>query len=970
VGSLRIRLFGEVELSLAGDRLPELGSMRAESLLAYLIVHRQGPVARQRLAYLLWPESAEAQARTNLRQLLHRLRQTLPDADGLLEVTPRALRWRGAAWVDVVAFEEALAGGDKEAAVEAYGGDLLEGSYDEWVLTAREQFRLRYLDALGALARQAADGGDNIAAIEHAQRLLAQDPLREDVHRLLIRSYGAQGDRVRALRAYHACVDLLSSELGVEPAAETRKAYEALFVVRNRAAALSGASLVGRTAEMSRLSAAWGGAEGGRAGLALVTGEPGVGKTRLVGELRSWCARRGALTATARSYPVEGVLAYEPVVSWLRSEEVKPRLRRLDPQRLAVLSGLLPELATEVPAPLSERERRQRLFDAIAEAVAGSGRPVLLVADDLQWWDRESLQVLHYLVRSRPEAKLLVAATCRQEDLGLRHPLHELVDGLRVLDRVTEVGLERLTRAETAMLAERLTGDRLAASAAAELYGETEGNPLFVVEALHAGWRAGRPAAPLSPKVQAVIESRLDRLSEPAGELARVAATLGRAFTAPVLAAASGADVDADSFVEGLDELWRRRILTEDGTDEYDFSHDKIREVAYQGMSPAQRRARHLRAARGLARLPAATAELSVQVAAQYERADAPDDAVQWYVRAAQTSQELLANAEAIRLLRRAQTLVAGIPGDEVRRARDFEVVTALAAPLAAAEGYASPALAQVQERALELAADLGTEPAPQLLRSLALARLSTGDFAAAPRFGARLRALGDQTGDDVLVVEAEYVLGIAAFWCGEFETARRHLQTAVDRYRPEHRRTHLIHYVLDPQVVCLSRLANTWWFLGEPEQAMETRDAALALAEQVGHPPSRATALIFAALLAIDMRELDLVRTYAAALTEDLDQQVAPTQRAAEAFTGLIEVLGGRPGPGIARIRRVLDGLADGRRRRACTARSLRGRRGRPRRAGRRGACTRHGRRRGTVGGRGQATSHQVRRGTVVERR
>ncbi|HEY7487306.1 MAG TPA: winged helix-turn-helix domain-containing protein [Streptosporangiaceae bacterium] len=136
MGGLRIRLFGEVELSFAGDRLPELGSVRAESLLAYLVVHRRAAVPRQRLADLLWPESSEQQERTNLRQLLHRLRQALPDADRFLEVTSRALRWRGAAdcWVDVVAFEESLADGDQSAAVEAYGGDLLEGSYDERVL--------------------------------------------------------------------------------------------------------------------------------------------------------------------------------------------------------------------------------------------------------------------------------------------------------------------------------------------------------------------------------------------------------------------------------------------------------------------------------------------------------------------------------------------------------------------------------------------------------------------------------------------------------------------------------------------------------------------------------------------------------------------------------------------------------------------------------------------------------------------
>jgi DNA-binding SARP family transcriptional activator len=119
-------------------------------------LHRDGPVSRERLAFLLWPDSAERQARTNLRHVLHTLRRALPEPDRLVDVSQRTLQWRPDApcWVDVVAFGEALARADLVAAIDVYTGDLLEGSYDEWLVSERERMRRQYLDALERLAGQ------------------------------------------------------------------------------------------------------------------------------------------------------------------------------------------------------------------------------------------------------------------------------------------------------------------------------------------------------------------------------------------------------------------------------------------------------------------------------------------------------------------------------------------------------------------------------------------------------------------------------------------------------------------------------------------------------------------------------------------------------------------------------------------------------------------------------------------------
>jgi len=936
--TLRIRLFGELALDLGGAPLEPLGSARAESLLAYLLLHRQAPQPRQRIAFLLWPDSTEPQARTNLRHLLHTLRRALPDPDRFLEAGARTLQWRADApfWLDVAAFEAATERAKAAAAdgglaplreaAELYTGDLLQGSYDEWLV--RERDRLRQLNgaALERLAALLEARGELAEAILYAERLLRQDPLREESYRLLMRLHDARGDRAGAVRIYHACAATMERELGVGPSAPTRDAYEGLVVperglpptpgqsaAERQGRPADGPPLVGRTREWAQLTALWRAAEGGRAQLVLVTGEPGVGKTRLIEQLRSWCAHRGVGTAEARSYQAEGELAYGPVVAWLRSEAIAGRLARLDRAALGELARLLPELRSAAPdlarpEPLPESEQRQRLFDAIARAVLAPGRPLLLVADDIHWCDRETLQFLHYLLRVRPDARVLVAATARPEELDGGPPLHEPLMGLRALECFTEIAIGRLSREETGALAERLAGGPLTDADATALYGETEGNPLFVVEAMRAGWGSARAKGGwLSPRLQAVVESRLAQLSEPARELVGVAATIGREFTSQVLGRASGAG--EDTLVSALDELWRRRIVREQGADGYDFSHDKIREVAYLTLSPARRRRLHLRVAQALEwRHAHDLAPVSGQLAAHYAHAGEVDRAAAWYVRAAEAAQQLHANDEAVRLLSRARDLLGALPESAERDTVELSILTALPAPLGAAEGYASVRLAEVQRRAFELVRAHGLEPAPALLRSLAVAGLSRGDFAGARQAGEELRARGTRDADDVLLVESDYVLGIAAFWQGAFAVARSHFEAAVDRYRPEHRRAHLLQYGQDPKVLCLSRLGNTLWFLGMPNAAVRARDAALELAEEVGHPQSRATALVFAAILSLGAGDVERFREFAA-LVGGRDRYASRiTQVTADAFDGYAEVLDGRLAAGVARIERALD--------------------------------------------------------------
>ncbi|ONH32410.1 ATP-binding protein [Pseudofrankia asymbiotica] len=936
---LEVRLLGAFEVRSGGTPVV-MTSSRAQSLLAYLALRRGAPQRREQVAFLLWPDSTEQQARTNLRHVLHTLRSVLPAADHHVEVTARTLSLRGFS-TDLMAFDAAVArsgvstrrGGTAHSgeapqpgenarssenarsdendpdvleglrlAADLYAGDLLDGWYDEWLIADRDEYRQRLMAVLARLVPLLEGRGEIDAAVGHAERAHRHDRLAEAPYRWLMRLYDAQGDRARAVNAYHECVATLSDELGVEPSARTRALYETLLPRGDDAPAASGAAaFVGRQAQRRRLTELWRDAGAGVPHLAVVTGEAGVGKTRLVEELRHWAARHGAITAHARSYEAEGALAYAPVAAWLRDLGAARWRGRLAPAQVAALAPLLPELAAQA-AP-AEPGSRLRLFDAAADALraaasAGAG-PVLLVADDLHAADAPTLRFLHYLVRADPPVPLLVVGTARLLDTEAGHPLHGLLAGLRVLGRCTELTLGRLERAETAALAGRL-GHDLDRADADRLHDETQGNPLFVVEALAAGWRGDGPRV-LTPRVQAVLEARLLPLADSARELISMAAAAGSSVSVDLLVRIHGRG--EHEAARDLDELWRRRLLLTSGGDTYDFSHGKLREVAYRMMSPPRRRHSHLLLARALQDIHAGQSdEVAGQIAAHLHQAGARDEAVDWYARAAQAAGRRYADAEAADLLHRAWELLRSAPASPARDERELALLTALPGPLSAADGYASPRLRTALDRAFDLAARLGAEPAAPLLRARAMAVLSRGEFDAALEYGGQLRALGES--DDVLAVEGDFVRGVAAAWRNEAAAARDHLRAAIARYRPENRPAHLLAYGQDPQVLCLARLAHVCFCLGDVAEARQSQCRSLELAHAVNHPFTLAGALLFAAILDLDLADLPSLRRRVAELAAVRQRVEAPPVRLiTEAMTSYLDLLDGAAGPGLARI-------------------------------------------------------------------
>ena len=707
---LHVHVFGSFRLLYQGHTVQGFDQARLQELLTYLLVHRGSPIPRQQLAFLFWPDSSEAQARTNFRNLWYRLRRALPQADQLLTADELTVQWRDADvdWSDVAAFDAGLLRAESsvradeqiaglEEAVAAYGGELLPGCYSDWLLAERDRLAQAYSRAREQLATLYEERRNTPQAIGHAQALLRHDPLYEPAYTRLMRLHALNDNRAASLHTYHTCATVLRRELGVEPGPATRALYEQLLKVNTRPSApmLAGASipLVGRQAEWAQLLQGWRTAAG-RPRLTLISGEAGIGKSRLAEALAEWVSRQGIPALHARGFAAGGELAYAPLVAWLRSQPLPPLA---DPW-LRALVHLLPEIRAErpdlpPPAPLTEGWQRLHLFEAVRQALLGGRAAVLLVLDDLQWCDRDTLDWLHYLLTAQPgqdvRGQVLVVVTLRSEEREMGSALARWRNGLAPSDQLSEIELGPLSREATLTLAGQVADRPFDRALGDLLYQSTEGHPLFVVEMVRAGLAAverepeqqaaSMLAAPtdLPDKVRQVLDARLAQLSPQARGVIELAAVMGRAFTFDALLAAS--ELGEEPLVTALDEGWRLRIIREQGMNAYDFSHDKLREVAYAGLSQTRQRWLHGQVAGALERVHAADLDhIAAVLANHWAIAGKPASAVVCYERAAAHARGIYAHGEARAALERAIGLLVALPADTLRPALTVRLHEAL----------------------------------------------------------------------------------------------------------------------------------------------------------------------------------------------------------------------------------------------------------------------------------------------------
>ena len=479
--------------------------------------------------------------------------------------------------------------------------------------------------------------------------------------------------------------------------------------------------------------------------------------------------------------------------------------------------------------------QRHRFLEGLARALMAVQRPLLLVLDNVHWCDPETLAFITFYLGLAGDSRLLVAATMRQDDLAEDPELAGWITRMRATGMLTEISLSPLEAADTARLAAAISGQPLPPDAAGLLHAATGGFPLYVIEATRAAAGPGQESLPAGD-LGAVLRKRLDQGTAAAREVAALAAAAATNFTLDLLTEAS--DLDADTVVAAVDELWRRRVIRE-FRDGYDFSHDLLRETAYAGISPAKRWLLHRRIAQGLELLHADNPDgVASQLAEQYARGGRPERAVGYYLQAAGVAAGMFAHAEQILLLEKALAIIAALPAGRDRDSRELTVLEAMAAPLTARYSFASPSLQRVLERSIVLAGSLGRRDS----RVAGLAALAanqfvqgrTGDSHETATLALRLAEPGSE-----LASQAHFTVACAAFSLGRPADAVRHTELAVRLASGQA----LLSVGTRPDVHGTALSAHAHWLLGHEDAALAANHEAIALAEASDHPFSRALA-------------------------------------------------------------------------------------------------------------------------------
>jgi DNA-binding SARP family transcriptional activator/tetratricopeptide (TPR) repeat protein len=934
---VRIKLFGSLRISVDGQTVAAVNTNRLHSLIAWLILHGDTPQPRERLAFLLWPASAESQARTNLRQLLHHLKRALPAECTSLTTDYFAVHWRQdeSCSIDASEFRTAIEQAERArasndgaaertfltAAAELYEDDLLPGLYDDWLSPIREDYRKRMSHVLHRLATGLEGRKEYAAAIPWAERLVSQDSLNESHHQLLIRLHEGNRDRASALRAYHQCMRTLRRETGVGPGPATVELFERILKTDSSTpdrssdgaawAASPAQALIGRRAEWLHIASAWQTATKAGPRTAFISGEPGIGKTRMAEEFYVTCIRQGHSAARSRCYSGQGQLAYAPVAEWLRSDAVRAAWPKLTPQQLVELASLVPEIREtypdlEQPRPMTEGWRRLHFYESLNAALGKTRKPLLLFIDDLQWCDPESLEWMYALLHSHAAAGVLVLGTVRAEETGRDHPFSRFLAGLRQSDLVTVIPLVPLDAAETADLARTASDEPLGHSQLGEIFRATKGNPLFVLESVRAGLR--------STRVHAVIAARLSQLSAPSYELAGLASVVARPFSFELLEKST--DWDEASLSQALDELWQRRIIEGRGAAEYDFTHDRLREVAYAELSVVRQRYWHRRVARALQEVYAADIDnWHGQIASHYEQAGMAIEAIEHYRMAAKHARQRYADIEAADMLRRALGLCRGFPESERRQEQELEMLVTLGVVLVTTEGYSAAEVGETYGHALDLSRRLEDRNIFAILSGAWAFHAVRGDLEKSRQLSLEfLRAAGPEPPPE-LTLAGNFILGCSLFHMGRLAASLESIMAALRA--PGGPGESVLTLFAGPNVgvFCQSYLAHLSWHRAsrhEDEAAAHAHMAeALASAIRARHPFSEALALTYMTMLHVFGNE-------SGEALERGGQAVALCSRygfsyylaVAKILRGWSESAQGNPTGGLDQLREGLEGM------------------------------------------------------------
>lgn len=774
---MRLTLFGPPTLTGDDGTPVALDTRKALALAAYLAVSG-APHSRDHLAALLWPESDGSRAKGALRRTLSTLKSALTGRWLEVDGETVALRPDDGLQIDTLLFQQLLADCQHHShpadqpcplcadplrqAVELYSADFLAGfslkdsvEFDDWQYFQAESLRREFVAALDRLVQWESGQQNWDAAIAHARRRLAADTLHEPAHRELMRLYALADQRADALRQYRECVRVLDDELGVPPLAETTELYDAIQSNRFSAPAPHPAlpdtarplpprlPLVGRDDEWQQMQTVW--QRAGQGQLLVLTGEAGIGKSRLLEELLAHASAQSGVTALARGFPGENSLAFGPLLEaltpLLSTESGRAAAASLPVWQQSEVARLFPGALHELtelppPPPLESPGGQARFFQALADLLAalfgGDGGRVagVLAFDDLHWADSATLDLLNWLIHRLGALPFCLALAWRrgesneQQLQALAQPSQTaqrngqgalltlsrlaLEDVERLIQNGTQIpGIDRINRGTSRQIAV----DSRNRTFAQRLYAETEGIPFLLAEQLAALADApdAEPVWGIAPAtVRDLFATRLDSLDGMAAQVLSAAAVIGRSFDLETVQAAAGRSEEES--LSGLETLLRRRLVVEQVVEgagtlpRYDFCHEKLRELVYDETALARRRLLHRRVAESFGRRVGRQLGTAAQAAFHFRWAGQEDEAARLYATAGDEARLLYANAEALSHYRTA--LALNYP-ESARLHRSIGELLTLAGEYAgarlaleqAASGGSGLFLAEVEER-------------------------------------------------------------------------------------------------------------------------------------------------------------------------------------------------------------------------------------------------------------------------------
>ncbi|MCU0919066.1 MAG: AAA family ATPase [Burkholderiaceae bacterium] len=693
--------------------------------------------------------------------------------------------------------------------------------------------------------------------------------------------------------------------------------------------------LQGRSAELQRLQQLWRLSCGGQGQVAMLSGDPGIGKSRLLQALGEAVGTRGVARVDLRCsvfhtgsplFPLTEQLARMAQLSSEHGAEGQlATLRRFlepsglgDAQHLDLFAQLLSVSPTARAAEGVDREqRRERTQQALVDWVLSLARaqPVLLTFEDLHWADPTTLDLLARLVDHLPQTRMMMVLSSRRDFTpawSAGPDRHHLV-------------LTRLDAAQIAGIAAAIAGRPVPDEVVQLLVRKTDGVPLFVEEMtrdllesrllreqggqLRMAGSLLNLAVPFS--LQDAMTSRLDRLG-PARRLAELAAVLGRDFSHDWIAALH--DGRADALEPGLDALCRADILVQQGDGaraQYSFRHALLRDAAYASLLIRQRQQAHSRFAQYLqSQRPELAVAQPELVAHHFTEAGMVDEAVGLWRCAGLRAVERSANQEAIRQFSTALEILRTLPEGPPRDRRELALLMDLGVPLSVTTSWAAPEVRLANERALELCERLGESTQLfQALYGVWSNRQVQADYRAARPISQRLLALARQAGDDGLLLQAHRAAGILAMHTGQFAEALRHCDAGYALYDPDSHHVHVAQYWLDPGVGCLCYGAWARACMGHLDEALDRASQALALARQGGHAFTVAYAMHFLAVVHQTRREPGPTAAHAEALLGLTREKGFPALEAwGKVLLGWACAEGGRPKEAIELIRQAQE--------------------------------------------------------------